>query len=100
MTYEKSLDALADANRRALLEKLARGPSNVSTLAEGLNISRPAVSQHLKALKDANLASDKAVGNRRIYKINPEGLAALRAWLDDFWDSAMLNLADEADLAD
>lgn len=96
MTYEKSLDALADPTRRLLLQELARGPQSVSALAERLPVSRPAVSQHLKALKDAELAADTAEGTRRIYRINPDGLAALRQWLDGFWDTAMQNLKDEA----
>ena len=97
MAYEDALDALADANRRALLEQLAKGPKSVGALAEGLSISRPAVSQHLKALKQADLARDVAEGTRRIYHINPEGLTALRQWLDAFWDDAMANLQQSAE---
>ena len=96
MTYEKSLDALADPTRRLLLQELARGPQSVSALAQRLPVSRPAVSQHLKALKEADLATDAAEGTRRIYRINPQGLEALRQWLDAFWDKAMQNLKDEA----
>lgn len=96
MTYEKSLDALADPTRRLLLQELARGPQSVSALAQRLPVSRPAVSQHLKALKAADLATDTADGTRRIYRINPQGLEALRQWLDAFWDTAMQNLKDEA----
>lgn len=96
MTYEKSLDALADPTRRLLLQELAQGPQSVSALASRLPVSRPAVSQHLKALKDADLATDQAQGTRRIYRINPQGLEALRQWLDAFWDTAMQNLKEEA----
>ncbi|NQY98083.1 MAG: winged helix-turn-helix transcriptional regulator [Henriciella sp.] len=96
MTYERSLDALADSTRRLLLQELARGPQSVSALAQRLPVSRPAVSQHLKALKEADLATDTAEGTRRIYRINPQGLEALRQWLDAFWDTAMQNLKDEA----
>lgn len=100
MTYEKSLDALADSTRRSILQELARGPQSVSALAARLPVSRPAVSQHLKALKDANLARDAAQGTRRIYRINPEGLQALRQWLDAFWDTAMQNLNAQAEEQD
>jgi len=96
MTYQSSLEALSDPTRRLLLEQLAKGPSSVRELADTLPVSRPAVSQHLKALKAANLASDRAEGTRRIYQINPEGLQALRTWLDAFWDEAMSNLAKTA----
>ena len=81
--------ALGDHTRRAIFERLAARPCAVGELAETLPVSRPAVSQHLKVLKDAGLVSDEPVGNRRIYRINPDGLAALRSDLDRFWRSAL-----------
>jgi len=87
--------ALADPTRRRVLERLARGPRAVGEIAEGLPVSRPAVSQHLKVLKDAGLVSDRQDGARRIYAIDPRGLGAMRGWLDQFWDEAMQALAAE-----
>jgi DNA-binding transcriptional ArsR family regulator len=89
-TYQHSgFSALGDLTRRAIFERLADRPCAVGELARGLPVSRPAVSQHLKVLKDARLVVDQAVGNRRIYRINPDGLAELRAELDRFWVSAL-----------
>lgn len=93
-------NALADPTRRAILELVAVRPRNVRELAERLPVSRPAVSQHLKLLKDAGLVLDEAVGTRRIYRANPAGLAALRAQLDRFWSQTLVNfkqLAEEED---
>jgi DNA-binding transcriptional ArsR family regulator len=84
-----ALQALADPTRREIFERLARAPSAVGELASELPVSRPAVSQHLKVLKDAGLVVDRAVGNRRIYQADPAGLAALRAQLDTFWNQAL-----------
>jgi DNA-binding transcriptional ArsR family regulator len=81
--------ALGDPTRRAIFERLADRPCAVGELAGGLPVSRPAVSQHLKVLKDARLVSDQRVGTRRIYQVDPEGLAALRGYLDHFWDQAL-----------
>ncbi len=89
--------ALSDPTRRALLERLGQGPLPVGRLAEGLPISRPAVSQHLKVLKEAGLVTDEAEGTRRIYRIDPAGLGAIRRWLDQFRGSALAAFADEAD---
>lgn len=90
MAYAKALfPALADPTRRAVLERLRAGPLSVGEIARGLPVSRPAVSQHLKVLKDAGLVSDQAAGARRVYHIDPHGLGALRAWLDQFWDGAL-----------
>ncbi len=83
------LTALADPTRRTVFERLARGPQSVGELARGLPVSRPAVSQHLAVLKAAGLVSDRAAGARRIYRIDPAGVGALRAWLDRFWDRAL-----------
>jgi DNA-binding transcriptional ArsR family regulator len=81
--------ALGDRTRRAIFERLVDRPCAVGDLASGLPVSRPAVSQHLKVLKDAGLVVDHAAGNRRIYRINPDGVAELRADLDRFWRSAL-----------
>ena len=81
--------ALADPTRRSVLERLARGPAPVGEIAAGMPVSRPAVSQHLKVLKEAGLVSDHPEGARRIYAIDPQGLGAMRAWLDQFWDTAL-----------
>jgi DNA-binding transcriptional ArsR family regulator len=84
-----SLAALADPTRRAVFERLAGGPRAVGELAQGLPVSRPAVSQHLKVLKTAGLVADRSEGTRRVYFIDPAGLGAIRAWLDQFWDHAL-----------
>ena len=89
MAYEIALQCLADPTRRAVFERLRRGPQAVGALATGLPVSRPAVSQHLKALKQAGLVSDRAEGTRRVYYIDPDGLGELRRWLDQFWDGAL-----------
>ena len=81
--------ALSDPTRRQVLERLATGPRAVGEIAEGLPVSRPAVSQHLKVLKEAGQVSDRQDGARRIYAIDPSGLGAMRAWLDQFWDVAL-----------
>jgi len=89
-TYQlDAWSALGDRTRRAIFEQLAVRPCAVGELAGGLPVSRPAVSQHLKVLKDAGLVVDRRDGNRRIYQINPDGLAELRADLDRFWGSAL-----------
>ena len=89
-TYQvEALTALGDPSRRAIFERLADRPRAVGELAGELPISRPAVSQHLKVLKDARLVVDRAVGTRRIYQVDPDGLAALRGYLDHFWDQAL-----------
>ena len=81
--------ALADPTRREVLERLSAGPKAVGEIAAGMPVSRPAVSQHLKVLKEAGLVCDRQDGARRIYTIDPEGLGAMRAWLDQFWDRAL-----------
>ena len=87
--HADALTALADPTRRAIFEELAEHPLAVGELAAGLPVSRPAVSQHLKVLKDAGLVTDRAAGNRRIYQLDPDGLAALRAYLDRFWNRSL-----------
>jgi DNA-binding transcriptional ArsR family regulator len=84
-------DAMGDGTRRAILERLADRPCAVGELAEQLPVSRPAVSQHLKVLKETGLVSDETVGTRRIYRLNPAGVRALRDQLDTFWNRAMAN---------
>jgi DNA-binding transcriptional ArsR family regulator len=81
--------ALADGTRRAIFKRLAGGPMAVGELAHGLPVSRPAVSQHLRVLKCAGLVSDRAVGRRRVYRVNREGIEALRSELDMFWSQAL-----------
>ena len=89
-TYQDAgWSALGDRTRRAIFARLADRPCAVGELASGLPVSRPAVSQHLKVLKDAGLVVDQPAGNRRVYRINPDGLAELRADLDRFWLSAL-----------
>ena len=89
MAYANTLTALADPTRRSVFERLRSGPASVGDLAAELPVSRPAVSQHLKALKIAGLVSDKPDGTRRVYYIDPDGLGELRRWLDEFWDDAL-----------
>jgi DNA-binding transcriptional ArsR family regulator len=89
MTYDTALAALADPTRRAVFERLRAGPRPVKAIAHGMPVSRPAVSQHLKVLKEAGLVADRPEGNRRVYYIDPDGLGALRGWLDQFWDAAL-----------
>jgi DNA-binding transcriptional ArsR family regulator len=88
-TYQAGLTALGDPTRQAIFERLADRPSAVGELASELPVSRPAVSQHLKVLKDAGLVIDRPAGNRRIYQLNPDGVDALREYLDRFWNQAM-----------
>jgi DNA-binding transcriptional ArsR family regulator len=97
MAYDKALKALADPTRRAVFERLRRAPASVSKLAADLPVSRPAVSQHLRALKSAGLVSDRPVGTRRIYYIEPDGLGELRRWIDQFWDDALAAFKREAE---
>ena len=89
--------ALGDPTRRAIFERLAESPRAVGELAAELPISRPAVSQHLKVLKDAGLVIDRAEGTRRVYRIDPAGLGAIRAWLDRFWRNALEDFRAEVE---
>lgn len=88
-TYERALDALGDATRRSILERLAAGPSSVGLLADGLPVSRPAVSQHLRVLRDAGLVTDRQVGTRRIYEVNADGIALVSSYWNRFWSQAL-----------
>ncbi len=89
--------ALHDPTRRAVLERLRDKPSPVGEIARGMPVTRPAVSQHLKVLKEAGLVSDRSEGTRRIYYVDPQGLGAMRAWLDQFWEAALEAFVAEAE---
>ncbi|HWA89385.1 MAG TPA: metalloregulator ArsR/SmtB family transcription factor [Rhizomicrobium sp.] len=89
MAYQHAFAALADPMRRSVFERLMDGPQPVGRIALGLPVSRPAVSQHLKVLKEAGLVTDRAEGTRRVYCIDPHGLAAVRRYLDQFWTEAL-----------
>jgi DNA-binding transcriptional ArsR family regulator len=95
--HHAAFTALADPTRRTVFERLAQGPRAVGDLAAGLSVSRPAVSQHLKVLKEAGLVSDHPEGTRRVYRIDAAGLGALRAWLDQFWTVALDAFAAEVE---
>lgn len=97
MAYQTALLALADPTRRAVFETLRAGPRSVGEIADGLPVSRPAVSQHLRALKQAGLVRDEPRGTARIYRIHAEGLKDLRDWLDGFWDEALASFKDYAE---
>ena len=89
-TYQEAqLDALGDPTRRAILARLLEGPLAVGELASHFPVSRPAISQHLRILKDANLVLDQPQGNRRLYALNPEGFDSLRDYFDQFWSLAL-----------
>ena len=98
MAYGNALTALADPTRRLVFERLKSGAQPVGAIARGLPVSRPAVSQHLKVLKEAGLVTDRPEGTRRVYCIDPHGLGALRAWLDQFWDEALAAFQAEAQI--
>jgi len=96
-TYEVVLDALGDRTRRAILQRLREGPKPVVQISEGLPVSRPAVSQHLRVLKDAGLVIDRAEGNRRLYAVDPNGLNAVRAYLELFWAGALARFVEASE---
>lgn len=83
--------------RRAVLERLLRGPLSVNEIADGLPVTRPAVSQHLRVLREAGLVSERRLGTRRIYRLEPDGLSALRTYLDAFWTAALEQFAEAAE---
>ena len=89
MTYEGTLIALADPTRRQVFERLRNGPLPVNMLAHGLSVSRSAVSQHLKILKNAGLVEERSQGTRHLYSVRREGLIALRDWIESFWSDAL-----------
>ena len=89
MAYANALMALADPTRRRVFEQLRSGAKPVGQIAQGMPVSRPAVSQHLRVLKEAGLVREEQDGTRRLYSIDPVGLGPLRRWLDQFWDHAL-----------
>jgi DNA-binding transcriptional ArsR family regulator len=93
----RKLDALGVRTRRIVFERLRAGPLAVSEIARGLPVSRPAVSQHLRVLKGAGLVTDRAEGARRLYRIEPNGLSELRAYLDRFWDQVLASFREHTD---
>src|SRR5215470_9794996 len=99
MAYGNALAALADPTRRRVFECLKSGPQSVGAIARRMPVSRPAVSQHLKVLKEAGLVADRPEGTRRVYYIDPNGLGALRQWLDQFWDQALAAFQAEVESA-
>jgi DNA-binding transcriptional ArsR family regulator len=92
-------DALGDPTRRAVLKRLRKGARSVSEIAQGMDISRPAVSQHLKILKEARLVTDTPEGTRRLYAVNTDALVQLRSWLDALWDEALTAFKKAAEAA-
>ena len=89
MTYQEQLEAVGDGTRRALLQRLRLGAMPVGELAKGLPVSRPAVSQHLRVLKQARLVREEVVGTRHYYSLDPRGFASLRSYFDEFWSVAL-----------
>ncbi len=97
MANEDPIATLADPSRKRIFELLKSGPMHVGRIAEHLPISRPAVSQHLKVLKDAGLVQEAREGNRNAYSIDPKGLAAMQRWIDQFWGDALSAFKDQAE---
>jgi DNA-binding transcriptional ArsR family regulator len=89
VAYEEVMAALADPTRRAVFERLRGGPRSVGDVASGLPVSRPAVSQHLRVLKEAGLVTERRAGTRRLYSVNGDGLAELRDYLESYWQDAL-----------
>ena len=89
----RALDALGDPTRRAVLELLRGGERSVREITDDTDVSQPAVSQHLRVLRDAGLVAVRPEGARRLYSVRPDGLSALRAWVDGFWDDALAAFA-------
>lgn len=100
MAYGNALAALADPTRRRVFEELRAGPKPVGAIAARLPVTRPAVSQHLKLLREAGLVDNRHEGTRRVYFIDPRGLRDLRAWLDQFWDQVLAAYAAEVESQD
>jgi DNA-binding transcriptional ArsR family regulator len=97
MAYDSVIQALADPTRRRIFERLREGPLPVGRVAEGLPVSRPAVSQHLRVLKDAGLVNERKQGTRRVYKVDLDGLAELRHYLEGFWRDVLAAFKAEAE---
>jgi DNA-binding transcriptional ArsR family regulator len=89
MAYRMAMDALGDPTRRAIFEQLRGGPRAVGEIAGHLPVSRPAVSQHLRVLKEAGLVTERRDGTRRLYRLDPDGLAQVRRYFDEFWTEAL-----------
>ena len=96
-TYALALDALGDGTRRDILERLRRGPRAVGELAAELPVSRPAVSQHLRVLKEAGLVTERRNGTRRLYRLDPNGLGELRRYVEEYWTQALAAFKEEAE---
>lgn len=94
---ERTLDALGNPTRRAVFKRLRKGNRSVREIADGMDVSRPAVSQHLKALKAAGLIVVRIEGTRRLYEVDPHGIEALRNWLDGFWNETLMAFKQEAE---
>ena len=97
MEYEDAIAALADPTRRTIIDKLRAGGLPVGAIADGMNVSRPAVSQHLRVLSDAGLLHVTPLGNKRLYSIAPEGVNGLRQYLDTLWDDALAAFVQAAE---
>jgi DNA-binding transcriptional ArsR family regulator len=97
LRIERALDALGDPTRRAVFRRLRRGNRSVREIADGIEVSRPAVSQHLKVLKAAGLILVRVEGARRLYGVDPNGIETLRNWLDGFWDEALAAFKEAAE---
>jgi DNA-binding transcriptional ArsR family regulator len=97
LAAEKAFEALSDATRRLVFERLRQRPRSVREIADGMSVSRPAVSQHLKVLKTAGLVVARAEGTRRLYAVDANGVRALRTWLDGFWDEALAAFQEAAE---
>jgi DNA-binding transcriptional ArsR family regulator len=97
MAYQTAMDALGDPTRRAIFEQLRQGPRAVGEIAGDLPVSRPAVSQHLRVLKEAGLVTERREGTRRLYRLDPDGLGELRNYFDRFWDAALADFKAAAE---
>jgi DNA-binding transcriptional ArsR family regulator len=97
MAYSQALQALGDPTRRAVLEELRNGPRAVGEIAARLPVSRPAVSQHLRVLKEAGLVTERQNGTRHLYRVDPDGLAELREYLSEFWEEALASFKAAAE---
>jgi DNA-binding transcriptional ArsR family regulator len=98
MTYaERVLDALGDPTRRTVFKRLRAGARSVGEIADGMDVSRPAVSQHLSVLRAAGLVTDRAEGTRRLYTVDPRGIEAVRGWLDGFWNKTLAAFKEAAE---
>ena len=97
MAYQSPMDALGDPTRRAIFERLRSGPLSVGEIAAEVPVSRPAVSQHLRVLKEAGLVTERRNGTRRLYRLDPDGLGELRRYVEDFWTDALAAFKAEAE---